>query len=116
MSHDPARGRRVRDAILQRHIHKTLALAAELDVSAAAVSRWQNGGHLSLESACALAELLDVSLDWLLLGRGTIDWHRDNSVSPAEIGWIVGLRARPARIRRLLVELLEAIPPAGPLR
>ena len=41
MSHDPARGRRVRDAILQRHIHKTLSLAAELDVSAAAVSRWR---------------------------------------------------------------------------
>ena len=116
MSHDPARGRRVRDAILQRHIHKTLSLAAELDVSAAAVSRWQNGGHLSVDSACARAERVVVSLDWLLLGRGTIDWHRDNSVSPAEIGWIVGLRARPARIRRLLVELLEAIPPAGPLR
>jgi transcriptional regulator with XRE-family HTH domain len=116
MPHNPARGRRVRDAIAQRKIRKTHALAAELGVSVAAVSRWQNGGHLSLESACALAAHLDVSLDWLLLGRGTIDWHRDSTISAGELSWVLTLRARPERIRTLLIDLAEAIPPGGNLR
>lgn len=69
MAHDPARGKRIREAISQNKVRKIHALAAELEVSVAAVSRWQNGGHASLESVCSLAEVLDVSLDWLLLGR-----------------------------------------------
>ena len=32
---------------------------------------------MSLESAVAFSSVLDVSLDWLLLGRGTIDSHKN---------------------------------------
>lgn len=32
---------------------------------------------MSLESAVAFSSALDVSLDWLLLGRGTIDSHKN---------------------------------------
>lgn len=116
MAHDPARGKRVREAISRRNIPKVHALAAELNVSVAAVSRWQNGGHTSLENASALANLLDVSLDWLLLGRGTMDWHKDNTISPTELQWVLALRRRPATIRARLIDLLEAIPPEQPLR
>lgn len=116
MAHDSARGRRIREAIAQRKIRKVHALAAELNVSVAAVSRWQNGGHTSLENACALARLLDVSLDWLLLGRGTMDWHRDSTISATELQWVLALRRRPAVIRSRLIDLLEAIPPEHPLR
>ncbi|MGV1836911.1 helix-turn-helix domain-containing protein [Rhizobium rhizogenes] len=116
MAHDPARGRRIRQAISQRKIRKVHALAAELNVSVAAVSRWQNGGHTSLESASALARVLDVSLDWLLLGRGTMDWHRDSTISATELQWVLALRSRPATIRSRLLDLLEAIPPEQSLR
>jgi transcriptional regulator with XRE-family HTH domain len=110
LAHDHSRGKRIRKAMHQRNIRKTHALAAELEVSVAAVSRWQNGGHVSLQSACVLAETLDVSLDWLLLGRGTMDWHRINTVSQAELQWILSLRSRPPLVRSLLIDLLQAIP------
>ncbi|MFK0165197.1 helix-turn-helix domain-containing protein [Rhizobium sp. NPDC090279] len=116
MAHDPARGRRVREAISRREIRKVHALAAELNVSVAAVSRWQNGGHTSLESACALAQLLDVSLDWLLLGRGTMEWHKNSTISQTELQWVLALRSRSAMIRAGLINLLQAIPPEQPLR
>lgn len=109
MAHDPARGKRIREAISQHKVRKIHALAAELKVSVAAVSRWQNGGHASLESVCSLAELLDVSLDWLLLGRGTMDWHSDRSMSATELQGILLLRDRSKIFQSRLVSLLEAI-------
>lgn len=114
MTNDPARGSRIRQAISQGKIRKVHALAAELNVSVAAVSRWQNGGHISLENISQLACLLDVSLDWLLLGRGTMNWHRDSTVSATELQWALALRSRPAAIRSRLIDLLEAIPPEHP--
>lgn len=109
MSEDRARGERIRNAMAARNIKKTHALAAELNVSVAAVSRWQNGGQISLQSACALAEKLDVSLDWLLLGRGTIDWHKNNHISQSELHWILRLRTHPQKIKTLIVDLVRTI-------
>ncbi|EGE60198.1 hypothetical protein RHECNPAF_17000114 [Rhizobium etli CNPAF512] len=114
MTHDMARGKRIREAISRGKFRKVHALAAELDVSVAAVSRWQNGGHTSLESACALADLLDVSLDWLLLGRGTMDWHRNSAISATELQMVLALRNRSAATRSNLVGLVESIPPEHP--
>lgn len=111
MAHDPARGKRIREAIAKRNIRKVHAVAAELEVSVAAVSRWQNGGHASLESVCSLAKLLDVSLDWLLLGRGTMDWHNDKTISAVELQWVLLLRSRSATLQSRLIALLQAIPP-----
>ncbi|QLF69836.1 helix-turn-helix transcriptional regulator [Peteryoungia desertarenae] len=116
MTENKARGQRIRQAMAKRKIGKAHALAAELHVSVAAVSRWQNGGDLSLDNACALAETLDISLDWLLLGRGTLDWHRDNLINPRELEWILALRERPAKIRKLVVELVEVIKPENTSR
>ena len=114
MTHDLARGRRIREAISRGKFRKVHALAAELNVSVAAVSRWQNGGHTSLESACALGHLLDVSLDWLLLGRGTMDWHRNSPISTTELQLVLALRDRPAAARSNLMGLVESIPPEHP--
>lgn len=111
MAHDKARGKRIREAMLQRKMRKVHAVAAELNVSVAAVSRWQNGGHTSLESACAVAKLLDVSLDWLLLGRGTMEWHKDSTISIAELQLVLALRSRSSAVRSCLIRLLEVIPP-----
>ncbi len=111
MANDPVRGKRIREAISRSHIRKVHAVAAELNVSVAAVSRWQNGGHTSLESVCLLAELLDVSLDWLLLGRGTMDWHTDSTISTGELHWVLLLRNRSSKLQSLFISLLQAIPP-----
>ncbi|WP_064694879.1 helix-turn-helix domain-containing protein [Rhizobium aegyptiacum] len=116
MAYDPARGKRIREAISRGNMRKVHALAAELNVSVAAVSRWQNGGHTSLESACALARLLDVSLDWLLLGRGAIDGHKNSTISAAELLWVTALRGRSAAAQSNLIGLLESIPREHALR
>lgn len=69
-------GQRLKLALKARGIHKQMAFAAEMSVNESAVSRWQRGGGLSLANAMRVCEILDISLDWLLLGRGTMDWHR----------------------------------------
>ncbi|EJC80781.1 Helix-turn-helix protein [Rhizobium leguminosarum bv. trifolii WSM2297] len=110
MTHDMARGKRIREAISRGKFRKVHALAVELNVSVAAVSRWQNGGHTSLESACALARLLDVSLDWLLLGRGAIEAHKNSTISATELLWVMALRERSAAAQSDLIGPLEYIP------
>jgi transcriptional regulator with XRE-family HTH domain len=73
------RGDRIREALAARGIRKQQALAAELKVHESAITRWKENKPISLGSAVALAATLDISLDWLLLGRGTIDAHRSHS-------------------------------------
>lgn len=109
MTYDPMRGRRIRQATAKRNYQKTHALAAKLNVSVAAISRWQNGGQISLQSACALAECLDVSLDWLLLGRGDINWHKDNKITSLELQQIMEIRLHPPKIKRIVEELIFAV-------
>lgn len=110
MSHDIRRGARIRHALKKSKIVKAHALAAELNVSVAAVSKWQNGGHISRQSACDLAQALDTSLDWLLLGRCSYDWHKYSKLSPTEIQWITSMRNKPESIHQLVTGLLNVLP------
>jgi len=71
-----SRGERLQLALEARGIRKQMALAAELGVDESTVSRWQRSAGLSLEHAARLCEVLDISLDWLVLGRGDMDQHR----------------------------------------
>jgi transcriptional regulator with XRE-family HTH domain len=71
------RGERIREALTARGVRKQQALAAELDVHESAITRWKENKQMSLDNAVALAAALDISLDWLLLGRGTMDSHRE---------------------------------------
>lgn len=41
-----------------------------------AISRWKKGRSISLENAAQVCDALDISLDWLVMGRGSIDAHR----------------------------------------
>lgn len=77
------RGERIRHALVERGVHKQQALAAELKVHESAITRWKEGKPISLDNAIAFGAALDVSLDWLLLGRGTIDSHKRDAAAAA---------------------------------
>lgn len=75
-----------------RKIPKAYALAVEIGVDESCISRWRKGGSISIKNAIELCRALDVSLDWLLTGRGHVDQHRDLTVSRHEYGVIQQLR------------------------
>ncbi len=65
-------------ALVDRYPNQVeFARAAQIDV--AQVSRWMNRQHqprsFSIMRICAL---LNVSADWLLLGRGEIEFHKED--------------------------------------
>ena len=80
------RGRRIRQAMARRGVGKHCVLAAALGVTEGAVSRWCQGGQMTLANTVALCEYLDVSADWLLMGRGDMESNRQigarSGVSP----------------------------------
>lgn len=87
-------GGRLRAALRERRISKLYAVASDLGVSQSAVSRWQNGGRISLDNVVLICEYLDVSADWLLLNRGSAHAHRDFRPTRAEIELLALLRQR----------------------
>jgi transcriptional regulator with XRE-family HTH domain len=107
---DPARAARLREAIKARGHRKMMALAAELDISSAALSKWTQGHAMSVEHACRLSDLLDVSLDWLLMGRNGPEWQREEGLNRIEAQLIDSLRHRPERIANLLAAIVAEIP------
>ncbi|WP_371734311.1 helix-turn-helix domain-containing protein [Acidisphaera sp. S103] len=70
------RGDRLRLAMEARGVRKQHALAFQLQVHESAITRWKANRSLSLDNAVAVCSALDISLDWLLLGRGTMDFHK----------------------------------------
>ena len=70
------RGERLCLAMDARGLRKQHALAFQLNVHESAITRWKSNGAFSLHNAVAVCAALDVSLDWLLLGRGTMDSHK----------------------------------------
>lgn len=101
------RGERIRQALTERAVHKQQALAAELNVHESAITRWKEGKPISLDNAVAFGAVLDVSLDWLLLGRGTIDGHRSISAADQVLRHIAG-RLSP-RALTLLQSFVDAV-------
>ena len=100
------RGERIREALAARSVRKQQALAAELNVHESAITRWKEDKPISLNSAVALGAALDISLDWLLLGRGTMDAHR-NTVSEDASRRVASLLG--PRSLSLLVATIESI-------
>ena len=111
---DRDRGKRIGQAMTRRGHRKAMALAAELKISPAALTKWKQGHAMSLENACRLADLLDVSMDWLMLGRNAPDWLQADQLNTQEADLIDRLRRRPAYIIKLFIALLAEIPQVPP--
>ncbi|MFY9762674.1 MAG: helix-turn-helix transcriptional regulator [Xanthobacteraceae bacterium] len=69
-------GERLQQALRRRRIRKLHALAVEIGVDQSAISRWRKGQPISLPNAISRCRALDISLDWLVTGRGAMEAHR----------------------------------------
>jgi len=107
---DTERGARLRQAMAVRGHRKMMALAVELGISSAALSKWTQGHSMSVEHACRLSQLLDVSLDWLLMGRNAPEWMQTDQLSRLELELLEQLRHRPVRIVPLLISIVSEMP------
>jgi len=103
------RGQRLQEAMAARGIRKQIVLAAELGVNESAISRWQQGYGLSLENAAKVCEVLDISLDWLILGRGHMDQHRAPADDPARTVAIQAIDSLPGAVIRALGNLADSL-------
>lgn len=105
-------GARLEEALRLRAVRKLHSLAVEIGVDQSAISRWRQGQPISLPNAVALCRSLDVSLDWLVIGRGLIDAHRFAASAPIDFvaGSLFGdlTTTEATAVRRALVMLSEA--------
>lgn len=99
----------MQSAMAARGIRKQIVLAAELGVNESAVSRWQQGLGLSLEHAARLCMTLDISLDWLVLGRGDMDQHRTAASTATRQSLLSVSDTVPASVVSALNALIESI-------
>jgi transcriptional regulator with XRE-family HTH domain len=70
-------GKRLEAALKARHILKMYALAVEMGVDESAISRWRRGRPISTGNLVKLCGTLDISIEWLLTGRGEMDRPAD---------------------------------------
>ena len=98
-----ARGARLSYAMRHRGFNKLSVLAYRLGVTESAVSRWRVQGNMTISNVIALCDVLDVSADWLLLGRGAMECRMASSVE--EDGFQPWLQHLPPDVRNLMLEL-----------
>ena len=91
----PSRGDRLTNALKARKVPKLYALAVDMGVDESAISRWKKNGAISTDHVARLCDVLDISVDWLLLGRGNMDSHKRFSASAHERELITLLRVLP---------------------
>lgn len=70
------RAKRLQSAMNRRGLTKLSAMAATMGVTESAVSRWRHGGKMTVDNVTVLCDVLDISMDWLLLGRGDMEQHK----------------------------------------
>lgn len=101
---------RLRDALESQARGKRYALAVAVGVNPSSVTRWLNGGPISVESLIAVCEALQVSMDWLVLGRGAPIRGPAPALalSAEEERLICSLRRMPPQATVKLTEFLEA--------
>lgn len=109
------RGKRLVEAMNKRGMQKQHALAYAVGVNESAVTRWKRDGPMSLENAIALCQTLDISLDWFLIGDGTMDRRAPSELTERdERLWSSVLRLceiMPARSKSLLIEFVNSVLP-----
>ena len=101
------RGERIRIAIQQRGVRKLAALAAEIGVTEGALTRWRQGGPMSLDNGIRFCRVLDVSLDWLAMGRAHPDHHRQHAFNGDRQRLLTALDALPPGTDAYLATLFE---------
>ena len=69
-------GNRLRQLLQQQRNLKQLALANAIGVEESTISRWLAGGNIKMSHLITLCNFLDVSLDWLIMGRGSPVRHK----------------------------------------
>lgn len=77
------RAARLREALRRRGVRKLYGLALDLGVNQSTISRWTKDGGMSLDHATALCRHLDISLDWLIFGRGGMEPQARNATVAA---------------------------------
>lgn len=96
-------------------------LAERLALTRGAVGQWESdksGTCPSVDHLLAIAEVLDISFEWLALGRGHMYAHHiaqptaaygENALSYKERRFLNSFRALNERKRKVLLELLELL-------
>lgn len=108
-------GIRLKVALQVRQIGKQYALAVELGVHESAISRWQQGRSISVPHLIALCQTLDISIDWLLTGQGSMTQHKLPMADPVEAARILFQditcqeMATTANVLAVLLERMTAI-------
>jgi len=102
------RGERLRAALRAKRVNKQHALAVALNVHESAITRWKNDQNISVENVVSLCKELDISADWLLMGRGEIDQHKLTRRPDEAL-----INRLNAKSLRLLNDFIESIWSAG---
>ena len=101
-------GNRLSYAMRVRGMQKSLVLALAIGVNESTISRWRNSEPISVANAVGLAVALDVSLDWLLIGRGNIHSNPE-SLGSSDLEQIVQSASRlPNNVNKALLALIQS--------
>ena len=103
-------GYRLRRAIENKNIQKSYALAVELGVAESTISRWKQSGPISMPKAIELCGVLEISMDWLFVGREPDEIG--DGIDPLQRQRLMRqLGTLPPRATATLVEFLESLTP-----
>ena len=103
-------GYRLQRAIEGKKIQKSYALAVELGVAESTISRWKQSGPISMRKAIELCDTLEISMDWLFVGRNP---HGiGDAIDPLHSQRLIRqLDTLPPRAAATLVDFLESLTP-----
>ncbi len=104
-------GKRIEYALQYSRVKKLSALALELGVDDSAISRWRTNGNISIKNAGNLCSALDISLDWVVLGRGSIHQHKNFYANDTEQEIIFLLRQLEPETAVLIINLIRKLYP-----
>ncbi|HEV2099422.1 MAG TPA: helix-turn-helix transcriptional regulator [Stellaceae bacterium] len=104
-----SRAGRLRQALELRDRRKLYALAMEIGVNASSVTRWLQGDPIRMDHAERLCQVLNISMDWLMLGRGSIDPLPPRDLSVIERRLLNLVRACPPDVVAIIITLLARI-------
>ncbi len=100
-------GNRLRCYLKGQNNLKQLALANAIGVEESTISRWLSGGNIKVSHLVSLCNYLDISLDWLIMGRGTPALHKFDEKES------IRLKQLPENIREDISSLIKNLSEAA---